>query len=164
MLFLALCLPLPIYAEEYTFDISEIEKKPYHIGGYAEFKPVFFGLDKKASLYKLKFYNRDEGSTLEEFDAALQLEGSLEKGIARLFIKTNTDYKKSYLGEDNQTTIYEGLQVKEATQNRFIQIIDLLKDKNRTVFSLVLYLKYGSIIPFSVFRGGYLFSLLIAII
>jgi hypothetical protein len=108
MLFLALCLPLPIYAEEYTFDISEIEKKPYHIGGYAEFKPVFFGLDKKASLYKLKFYNRDEGSTLEEFDATLQLEGSLEKGIARLFIKTNTDYKKSYLGEDNQTTIYEG--------------------------------------------------------
>jgi len=33
----------------------------------------------------------------------------------------------------------ESLQVKEATQNRFRQIIDLLRDKNRTVFSLVLY-------------------------
>ena len=33
----------------------------------------------------------------------------------------------------------ESLQVKEVTQNRFRQIIDLLRDKNRTVFSLVLY-------------------------
>jgi arsenite-transporting ATPase len=33
----------------------------------------------------------------------------------------------------------ESLQVKEATQNRFRHIIDLLRDKNRTVFSLVLY-------------------------
>ncbi|OGW21626.1 MAG: hypothetical protein A2077_04405 [Nitrospirae bacterium GWC2_46_6] len=97
-----------VRAEEYTFDISEIEKKPYHIGGYAEFKPVFFGLDKKASLFKLKFYNRDEGATLEEYNSTLQLEGSLQKGIAGLFIKTNTDYKKSYLGEDQQTTIYDG--------------------------------------------------------
>jgi hypothetical protein len=36
------------------------------------------------------------------------LEGSLEKGIAKLFIRTNTDYKKSYLGEDQKTTVYEG--------------------------------------------------------
>jgi len=79
-------------AEEYTFDVSETEKKPYHIGGYAEIRPVLFGLDRDASLYKLRFYNRDEGSTLEEYNATLQLEGSLEKGIARLFVRTNTDY------------------------------------------------------------------------
>jgi len=95
-------------AEEYTFDVSETEKKSYHIGGYAEIRPVVFGLDKDASLYKLKFYNRDEGSTLEEYNATLQLEGSLEKGIARLFVRTNTDYKNSYLGEDFKTTVYEG--------------------------------------------------------
>jgi hypothetical protein len=33
-------------AEEYTFSLSEIEKKPYHIGGYLEFRPVLFGLDQ----------------------------------------------------------------------------------------------------------------------
>jgi hypothetical protein len=95
-------------AEDYTFDISEIEKKPYHIGGYAEFRPVLFGLDRDASFYKLKFYNRDEGSALKEYNATLQLEGGLEKGIARLFVSTNTEYKKSYLGEDQETTLYEG--------------------------------------------------------
>ncbi len=101
-------VPPVAIAEEYTFDVSEIEKKPYHIGGYAELRPALSGLDKDASLYKLKFYNRDEGSTLEEYNAALQLEGSLEKGIARLFVRTNTDYKNSYLGEDIKTTVYEG--------------------------------------------------------
>jgi hypothetical protein len=101
-------VPPVAIAEEYTFDVSEIEKKPYHIGGYAELRPMLFGLDKDASLYKLRFYNRDEGNTLKEYNAALQLEGSLEKGIARLFVRTNTDYKISYLGEDFRTTVYEG--------------------------------------------------------
>jgi len=96
------------FAEEYTFDESEIEKKSYHIGGYAEFRPVLFGLDRGASLYKLKFYNRDEGATLEEYNAALQLEGGLEKGIARIFVRTNSEYQNSYLGGHFKTSVYEG--------------------------------------------------------
>lgn len=102
-------LPNSAFAEDYTFDISETQKKPYHIGGYVELRPVLSGLDRDSALYKLKFYNRSEGETLEEYNAALQLEGSIEKGIAKLSIRTNTDYKKSYLGEDQETTLYEGL-------------------------------------------------------
>ncbi|MEW6720526.1 MAG: hypothetical protein AB1346_08765 [Thermodesulfobacteriota bacterium] len=104
------------FAEEYTFDESEIEKKPYHIGGYAELRPVLFGLDRDASLYKLRFYNRDEGAVLEEYNAALQLEGSLEAGIARLFVRTNTDYLNSWQGSHLATTLYEGfLSVKPSS-------------------------------------------------
>jgi len=97
--------------EEYKFDLSEIEKKPYHLGGYVELRPVLFGLDRDASLYKLKFYNRNEGKTIEEYNGKLQLEGSLEKGIARLFVRTNFDLKYSYLGwehNDPKRMIYEG--------------------------------------------------------
>jgi len=108
ILYSVVCILSPANAEEYSFDITETEKKLYHIGGYAELKPVLFGLDKNAALYKLKFYNRDEGATIQEYNATLQLEGSLEKGIARLFVRTNTDYKKSYLGVDQKTIIYEG--------------------------------------------------------
>jgi len=68
--------------EEYKFDLSEIEKKPYHFGGYFELRPILFGLDRNASLYRLKFFNRDEGKTIEEYNGKLQLEGSFEKGIA----------------------------------------------------------------------------------
>lgn len=99
------------FAEEYKFDISEIEKKPYHIGGYLEFRPVIFWPDRDASLYKLRFFNRDEGNTLEEYNGKLQLEGSFEKGIARLFVRTNFDLKYSYLGwehNDPKRMIYEG--------------------------------------------------------
>lgn len=99
------------FAQEYKFDVSEIEKKPYHVGGYAEFRPVLFVLDRDASLYKLRFYNRDEGKTVEAYDGKLQLEGSLEKGIARLFVRTNFDLLYSYLGWDHTETkrmIYEG--------------------------------------------------------
>jgi hypothetical protein len=97
--------------EEYKFDLSEIEKKPYHIGGYVEFRPVLFVLDRDAALYKLTFYNRDEGKTIEAYNGKLQLEGSYEKGIARLFVRTNFDLQYSYLGwEHNEakSIIYEG--------------------------------------------------------
>jgi len=94
--------------EEYKFDLSEIEKKPYHIGGYLELKPSISRLGSDASLYKLRFFNRAEGNTLEEYNGKLQLEGSLEKGIARLFVRTNSDLKYSYLGWDNEIKIYEG--------------------------------------------------------
>jgi hypothetical protein len=97
--------------EEYKFDLSEIEKKPYHIGGYLEFRPVLFGLDRDASLFKLKFFKRDEGKTIEEYNGKLQVEGSFEKGIARLFVRTNFDLTYSYLGwehNDPEKMIYEG--------------------------------------------------------
>lgn len=108
---LLIFVPSVSLAEEYKFDVSEIEKKPYHIGGYAEFKPILFGLDRDAALYKLRFYKRDEGRTIEEYNGKLQIEGSYEKGMARLFVRTNFDLQYSYLGwEHNQTKrmFYEG--------------------------------------------------------
>jgi hypothetical protein len=96
-----------LYADEYTFDLSETEKKPYHIGGYAELRPVLYGLDRDAALYQLRFYNRDEGHTLPEYNAALQLEGGIEKGMTKLFVRTNTGYQDSYLGATSTTTAYE---------------------------------------------------------
>ncbi len=97
--------------EEYKFDLSEIEKKPYHIGGYLEVKPVLFVLDRDAALYKLRFYNQDEGKTTEAYNGKVQIEGSYERGIARLFTRTNFDLQYSYLGWEHTETkhmIYEG--------------------------------------------------------
>jgi len=106
----------PIIAEEYQFDISEVEKKPYHIGGYVEFFPAMFGLDKNAALYKLNFYNRNEGSTTELYSGTLQLEGGFERGISRLYFKTHTNYTNSYSDETTKTTLFEGyLSVKPSS-------------------------------------------------
>ncbi len=104
-----------LHAEEYAFDLSEVEKKPYHFGGYAELRPVLYGLDKDAALYQLRFYGREEGHTLPEYNAALQLEGGIEKDITKLFVRTNTAYQNSYLGTTSKTTVYDAfLSVKPA--------------------------------------------------
>jgi hypothetical protein len=95
-------------AQEYTFDLDKIEKKPYHLGGYAEINPILFRLDKDAAFYKLRFYDRDEGSTIEKYDTALQLDGSYERGITRAFLRTNINLNHTYEGWSGQTTLYEG--------------------------------------------------------
>jgi hypothetical protein len=107
VLLLSLCFPSFLPADEYAFDLSEVEKKPYHLGGYAELRPLLYGLDHDAALYQLRFYSREEGHTLPEYNAALQLEGGLEKGMARFFFRTNTAYQNSYLGTTSTTTAYE---------------------------------------------------------
>lgn len=102
---------LPLYhchAEEYRFELSEVEKKPYHLGGYAEVNPILFGLDRDSRLYRLKFYNRDEGPTLQQHDGTLQLEGSYEKGISRIFVRTNSNLQHTYEGWSGKTDLYEG--------------------------------------------------------
>ena len=109
LLNLLILLPaLAFGADDYKFDVSETEKKPYHFGGYAEFRPVVFWPNNNSSLYKLNYYKRDPGGNTEEYNAKLQLEGSYEKGAARLYFKTNTDYKNSYFGETEHSTFYEG--------------------------------------------------------
>lgn len=103
-------------AEEYTLDLSEIDKKPYHLGGYAEFRPVLFGLNKGGALYQAKFYNQEKGRNLDEYNGKLQLEGSLEKGISRLFARTSTDLQYNYQGGTQKTTVLEGfLSVKPSS-------------------------------------------------
>jgi len=101
-------IPQVLCAEEsYTFDPGETEKKPYHVGGYVEFKPVLFGLDREAAFYKLRFYDNPRGQALVEANGRIQLEGSYEKNIFRIYAKTNTDLKSSYSGESERSTFYE---------------------------------------------------------
>jgi len=95
-------------AQEYKFEPSEIEKKPYHIGGYFEFRPILYVLDKDNAIYKLNFFNRKEGSTIEDYDGRIWLEGSYEKGILGFFLKTNLGLDHTYKGWDYETKVYEG--------------------------------------------------------
>jgi hypothetical protein len=105
-LFLLTILSAVVSADEYTFTLSDIEKKPYEVGGYLELRPVLFGLDKDAALYKLNFFDRNMGSSREEFNGRLWLEGSLRKGIAGFYLQLSEDYTNSYLGADTELKPY----------------------------------------------------------
>jgi hypothetical protein len=98
----------PALSQEYKFEASEVEKKPYHIGGYVEAMPILFGIDRNSAMYKLNFLNRSVGAITPEYDGTLQLEGSFEKGIAKFYLKTNTGYTNNYAIESTKTIIFEG--------------------------------------------------------
>lgn len=109
LLSLLLLWPLSLRAEEaYTFDPAEIEKKPYHFGGYVEARPTLSSPRTDSAVYRLKFAERDLGKSLEEANFKLQIEGSYEKGMSRLYFKTNTNYMISRLGDKESTDLFEG--------------------------------------------------------
>ena len=95
--FLLLCLFARVTegAEGYTFSLSEIEKKPYHVGGYLEFRPVLYGVDKKASLSKLNLFDKHVGDSIDEYNGRLWIDANIQKGIAGFYLQMNTDYQQS---------------------------------------------------------------------
>ncbi len=105
---LTLSYGMALAEEEYSFDLSEIEEKPLHIGGYLEFRPVLFGLDTNSALYKLKLYDRDKKNVREEYNFTALLDGSYKKGTTEFRAIVNTDLRKSYPGWSEETTLFEG--------------------------------------------------------
>ncbi len=97
--------------EEYSFDLSEIEKevekKPYSVGGYLEFRPIFFWLDQDSAFYKLRFYNHAKRKTLDEYNFRLLLDANYEKGIAGFFLRANIEIEESDLESDVETELLE---------------------------------------------------------
>ena len=56
--------------DKFHVDLSELEKevaqaagKPYHLGGFLEFEPVFFGIDRSAAFSQLNFNLKRSGNT-----------------------------------------------------------------------------------------------------
>jgi hypothetical protein len=110
ILYLALLslLGTDVYAQkEYTLDLSEIEKKPLQFGGYLEFQPVLFGLDRESHFYKFRFYNVEAGKTIAEYNFRALLETSFEKGIFKAKVRTNTAVTNSISGWSHNTSLYE---------------------------------------------------------
>jgi len=82
-------------AEEFTFTESEIGQKPYHVGGYVEFRPTLFVLDKNASLYKLTLFDKDVGDTVMQYNGRLWIDANIQKGMAGFYLQMNTNYTQS---------------------------------------------------------------------
>jgi len=105
-------LPMAWGQDEYQFDLSEIEKeiekKPYSLGGFIEFRPVVFVLDPDAALYKLRFFDQDQGDVQEQYNFGLRLEGSYQKSIASLYFRTDSTLWHDYRGWDHDFVFQEG--------------------------------------------------------
>jgi hypothetical protein len=114
-------------AEEYKFEASETEKKAYHLGGFAEARPVLNVLDKSAALYKTNYYNYSVGAATPEFNNRLQLEGSYEDkladgGTVRFFFRANEDLNNNYQGWYSNGRLYEGFMSFKPTDSYHLDI------------------------------------------
>jgi hypothetical protein len=93
ILLLLLCTVQPVYSQDkYQLDLSDLEKeveqtagKPYHLGGFLEFRPVFFGIDRGAAFSQLNFDLKRSGNTFMQYNLGLRLEGSYKKDIFSVF-------------------------------------------------------------------------------
>ena len=94
-------------AQDYSFDASEFEKKPFDIGGYAQFKQESFRFNRDAAFYKLGFYNLPQRLTLDRSSGTLQLAGKLRQGIGTFDFRTNSTVQRDPLAHDHDNAIFE---------------------------------------------------------
>ena len=112
---LLLLLAFPAYSQDsYQVDLSQIEKeiekaadKPYSLGGIVEFQPTLLGLDRDSAFSRLRFFRDDRGSTFDQYNFRLRLDGSYKKDIFSLFFKTDTLARNDFDGWDEDTRVFE---------------------------------------------------------
>ena len=94
-------------AEEYSFDASAFEKKPFEIGGWAQLKQEHFTLNRDAAFYKLAYFGQPQRETLDRSTGTLQLAGKLRHGIGTFDFRTNSDVQRDQLAQDHDNSIFE---------------------------------------------------------
>ncbi|MDD2501630.1 MAG: hypothetical protein PHN92_12555 [Geobacter sp.] len=108
-------------AEEFVFRDAEIEKNPWHLGGYAEARPGLNLLDRDAAQTRLRYYGRHTDDVQLDFNGKLLLEGSLEKDWAKVFLQPSLDYTNTRLSNYLRLSWYEAwFQAKPSDSFRFL--------------------------------------------
>jgi len=66
--------------EEFKFDASEFDKKPYEFGGYVELKSETLNLRPTSSAYQQRYYSEDGHDWLQRGTATVELTGKYNLG------------------------------------------------------------------------------------
>jgi hypothetical protein len=107
-------------AEDISFEIPDLVRKPLTLNGYWELRPVVYLLDPDAAQYKVRFGDRKGYHTDYQFNARLLLDTTYEQGASRAFFRTNHALNYTRSSEDNWETdsaVYEGYLSHRATPN-----------------------------------------------
>jgi hypothetical protein len=95
------------HADEYSFDVSQFEKKPFELNGYAELKGEDFALNPDAALYKLNYYGQPQRESLTRATETLELAGKLRHDIATFDFRTHSAFQQDQLAHDQSNKFYE---------------------------------------------------------
>ncbi|ACN16980.1 hypothetical protein HRM2_39220 [Desulforapulum autotrophicum HRM2] len=99
--------PSPVHAaEEFSFDVDELEKKNFEWGGYAELKWEHMYLNE-GSAFEILNPSKPSGSTLDRLSGTLQIDGSYLGGITSLNWTLKASGQQDNLDWYDQADIFE---------------------------------------------------------
>jgi len=107
LVFLLASIAIAQAAEEYSFDASAFEKKPFELNGYVQLKEDNFALNTAGAFYKLNYYHQPQLNDLNVTTGTMQLAGKLRQGIGTFDFRTNSDLQRDQLAHDHDNTVFE---------------------------------------------------------
>ena len=102
---IVLVVPLLCTAEEFSFDLEEIEKKALQMGGYLEFRGEHIDINQGSVFSGLNLSDPDI-STLDLIFGSIQLDGSYEQGISSLNWLLKAAAQQDTLGWSDTADVY----------------------------------------------------------
>ena len=99
---------IDIDLSEFQKEVDRAATKPYSLGGFFEFQPTLFGIDRDSAVSRARFYNDDPGNPFDQYNFRMRLEGSFKKDWFAAFFKTDTYVRNDFQGWDEDTTLFEG--------------------------------------------------------
>ena len=94
-------------ADEYSFDVSQYEKKPFELNGYAQLKLEDFSLNRDAAFYKLGYYGEPQRADLGRTTETMELTGKLREGIGTFDFHTYSSLQQDELAHGQVNKFYE---------------------------------------------------------
>lgn len=117
----ALFMPALTGAEEYSFDLTEFEKKSLEWGGYLEGKWEHADINQDGALAVLNYY-RAPRSTLDAGSATLQLDGSWKQGDTTFNWVMQAEASQDELQWYDRADIFEAFASIKATPNLSVDL------------------------------------------
>jgi hypothetical protein len=94
-------------ADEYSFDASDFEKKPFELGGLAQIKQDHFTLNRDGAFYKLGYFGDPQRESLDRSTATVELTGKMRGGIGTFDFHTHSDVQHDQLANSSNNILYE---------------------------------------------------------
>jgi hypothetical protein len=92
---------------ELSIDLSELEKKPYRLGGYAELDAYGLTLNPGGSLYHLQYPAGEQPRRLDQTGAKLQLEGGYAGSWLAFNARVQLSGTRDRFGSQTDTVVQE---------------------------------------------------------
>lgn len=103
-------LQLPGHAaEEFSFDLSSYDKKPYEFAGYAELVLDRQKLNQDGAAYLLSSFANTNRSTLDRQASTIELSGQYQKNAWQFNFNAHAFAERDNTSTFNETKIYEGI-------------------------------------------------------